>query len=279
LAELFQAGLKQLRVRAVARARGLRAPMRSIVVVAALLLLVGSALAAIKLPALTGRVVDETGALSSSQRGALENDLAAHEQRTGQQVVVAIVRSLQGVDIEDYGVELIRGWGIGEKGKNTGAILLVAPNEKRVRIEVGYGLEGALTDAASRIIIERTIVPQIRRGDLAAGVVAGAHEMLRVLSGEVTEEDLAPRGARAARDPGGGAAIFIFIGFFVFILWLSSRRRSSGVRSAIWPIILSSSWGRGGGGWSGGGGGWGSGGGGFSGGGGSGGGGGASGSW
>ncbi|MDB5366189.1 MAG: methanol dehydrogenase [Rhodospirillales bacterium] len=250
----------------------------AIIAVAVALLLVGTALAAIKLPALTGRVVDEAGALSDAQRSTLEHDLAAHEQRTGQQVVVAIVRSLQGVEIEDYGVDLIRGWGIGEKGKNTGAILLVAPNEKRVRVEVGYGLEGVLTDAASRIIIERTILPQIRRGDLPAGVVAGVHEMLRVLSGDVTEEDLAQRGPRATKDPGGGAAIFIFIAFFVFILWLASRRGSSGIRSAIWPIVFSSSWGRGGGGWSGGGG-WGSGGGGFSGGGGSGGGGGASGSW
>jgi uncharacterized protein len=252
--------------------------LASVALVAALLL-VGTALAAIKLPALTGRVVDETGALSASVRSGLEADLAAHEQKTGQQVVVAIVKSLQGVEIEEYGVDLIRGWSIGQKGKNTGAVLLVAPNEKRVRIEVGYGLEGALTDAASRVIIDRTILPQIKRGDLPAGVVAGAHEMLRVLSGDLTEEELTPaRGKRAAKDPGGGVSVVVFILILVFIVWLISRR-DRGARSVLWAVLLSNSWGRGGGGGWGGGSGGGFGGGGFSGGGGSGGGGGASGSW
>jgi uncharacterized protein len=248
------------------------------VLVAALLLLVGSALAAIKLPALTGRVVDEAGVLPAATRTMLEHELAAHEQRTGQQVVVAIVRSLQGVEIEDYGVELLRGWRIGQKDKNTGAILLVAPSERKVRIEVGYGLEGSLTDAASRVIIERTILPQFRRGDMAAGIVAGTQEMLRVLAGDLTPEELAPvEGPRAADDPGSGVALVIFILVVALIVWLAlSRNARSIVGPIIWTTLTSgSSRGRG---WSGGGGGgWG--GGGFSGGGGSGGGGGASGSW
>ncbi|GIL38334.1 TPM domain-containing protein [Roseiterribacter gracilis] len=238
------------------------------------LLFVSVALAAIKLPALTGRVVDEAGALSSTQRSALETELATHEQKTGQQVVVAIVKSLQGVEIEEYGVDLIRGWGIGQKGKNTGAILLVAPNEKRVRIEVGYGLEGSLTDAASRVIIERTILPQIKRGDLPAGVLAGAHEMLRVLTGELSAEELAPvQGAVAVPDPPAWTGYVIIVLFLLFVFW---RVRTRGVvgtlLDVIWVVASSSRGGSSGGSWGGGGGG-------FSGGGGSGGGGGASGSW
>src|ERR1700730_8780667 len=109
-------------------------------------------------PALSSRVVDEAGLLSAAERERLTAQLAAHEHATGQQVVVVTLRSLQGMPIEDFGYRLGRAWGIGEKGKNTGALLVVAPSERAVRIEVGYGLEGLLTDALSRSIIERDIL-------------------------------------------------------------------------------------------------------------------------
>ena len=98
-------------------------------------------------PALTGRVVDDAHILDAAARAAIERKLAAFETKSGRQVVVATLPSLQGYEIEDYGYRLGRHWGIGEKGSNNGALLIVAPNERRVRIEVGYGLEGTLTDA------------------------------------------------------------------------------------------------------------------------------------
>src|SRR5260370_2158772 len=136
-----------------------------------------------KFPPLSGRVVDDAGILDASTRSELTDMLAAHESATGEQVVVVTLASLQGHSIEDFGYQLGRGWGIGQKGKNTGAMLIVVPKEHKVRIEVGYGLEGMLTDATSRVIIERDIVPNFRRGDFNAGLLAGTASMLRVLGG------------------------------------------------------------------------------------------------
>ncbi len=149
-----------------------------------LLLLASPALASEpKFPPLTGRVVDEAGVLSASTKRQLTDLLAAHERATGEQVAVVTLKSLQGYTIEDFGYQLGRHWGIGQKGTNNGALLIVAPKEHKVRIEVGYGLEGTLTDAASRVIIERDIVPNFRRGDFNAGVLAGTTSILRALGG------------------------------------------------------------------------------------------------
>lgn len=153
-----------------------------------LLLLAPPAVAAEpKFPALTGRVIDDAGVLNASTRSELTDMLTAHERATGEQVVVVTLDSLQGYTIEDYGYQLGRHWGIGQKGKNTGVLLIVAPKEHKVRIEVGYGLEGELTDATSRTIIERDILPSFKRGDFNAGVLAGATSMLRVLGGNPPE--------------------------------------------------------------------------------------------
>ena len=132
-----------------------------------------------KFPTLTGRVVDDAGILNLTTRNELTDMLAAHEHTTGEQVVVVTLDSLQGYTIEDYGYQLGRHWGIGQKGKNNGALLIVAPNEHKVRIEVGYGLEGTLTDATSRTIIETTILPSFKRGDFNAGVFAGRQSILK----------------------------------------------------------------------------------------------------
>ena len=154
-------------------------------IVATLLLLVCRGAVAVEpvFPALSGRVVDEAGLLSAAERERLTAQLAAHEQATGQQVVVVTLRSLQGYPIEDFGYRLGRAWGIGEKGKNTGALLIVSPTERAVRIEVGYGLEGLLTDALSRSIIERDILPAFRQGQFARGIMDGTSAMLVALGG------------------------------------------------------------------------------------------------
>jgi uncharacterized protein len=135
--------------------------------------------AAQSFPPLTGRVVDEAGIIPDADERALTERLAAHEAKTTNQVVVATVRSLGGRGIEEYGVDLGRAWGIGQAERNNGAILLVAPNEREVRIEVGYGLEGELTDAISGLIISGSIIPRFRDGDYPAGIAAASRISLR----------------------------------------------------------------------------------------------------
>ncbi|MEA2971003.1 MAG: uncharacterized protein QOE78_4264, partial [Alphaproteobacteria bacterium] len=128
----------------------------------ALLLLVPAL--ALDFPVLTGRVVDDAGILDAGTRAALTQKLDEFEAKTSDQLVVVTLKSLQGTSVEDFGVQLGRHWQIGQKGKNNGVLLIVAPNERKVRIEVGYGLEGALTDAVSRLIIENAITPRFRAG-------------------------------------------------------------------------------------------------------------------
>jgi uncharacterized protein len=171
-------------------------------------------------PALTGRVVDEAGILTDSTRAALTDMLAQHERETGNQVVVVTLKDLQGYTIEDFGYQLGRKWGIGQKGKNNGVLLIVAPKEHKVRIEVGYGLEGTLTDAVSREIIEREILPAFKSGDFNAGVLAGATSILKVLGGGTGTRSIEWNTQQSAgfRDPmlwlgvalmGGWGALFL----------------------------------------------------------------------
>jgi uncharacterized protein len=234
-------------------------------------------------PALTGRVVDQAQILDAAARMRIENKLEQLESKTSTQLVVVTLRSLQGYDISDYGYRLGRAWGIGQKGKNNGAILLVAPNERRVRIEVGYGLEGTITDAVSRLIIENAILPRFRTGDFAGGIERGVDDLVLLLSGNA--EDFKRRAAEQQDRPSGtdGAATFAFV-ILLFVIWfvLFVRRPppQGYAGRQVPPIWIPTGGPRYRGGWSGGGG-WSSGGsgGGFSGGGGSFGGGGASGSW
>jgi len=250
-----------------------------------LLLLASPALASEpKFPQLTGRVVDDAGVLNTSTQSELTDMLAAHERATGEQVVVVTLDSLQGFSIEDYGYQLGRHWGIGQKGKNTGALLIVAPKEHKVRIEVGYGLEGTLTDAASRTIIERVILPSFKRGDFNAGVLGGTTSILRVLGGnppEIGEPATSPVSVKY--EPSSGVQYAVILLFFLFplivfsfiLLGLISSVGSKGRQGGSYGWDSDGGSGGGfssGGGSSGGGGG-------FSGGGGSFGGGGASGSW
>ncbi len=216
-------------------------------------------------PPLTGRVVDQAGILSASSREQLTAMLDRHEDATGEQVVVVTLSSLQGFSIEDFGYRLGRAWGIGEKDKNTGALLIIAPSERKVRIEVGYGLEGRLTDAISRAIIESDIVPAFRQRNYDQGVLAGTAAMLGVLgsppdAGSVRREKRENRGENLI-----GLLIFFVVGYFVIFI---------GQRRGYWTIGPQR-----GRYWSAGGGSFGGSSGGFSGGGGSFGGGGASGDW
>jgi uncharacterized protein len=183
----------------------------------ALLLLAASAVAAEpNFPVLSGRVVDDAGILDATTIQNLTGMLEKHEQATGEQVVVVTLKSLGGYSIEDFGYQLGRHWGIGQKGKNTGAMLIVVPSEHKVRIEVGYGLEGTLTDAISRTIIEGDIVPNFRRGDFNAGVLAGTESILSVLGGgSVTGTDAETSSAGPASNWFFPLVVMIF---FIFML-------------------------------------------------------------
>ncbi len=168
-------------------------------------------------PSLTGRVVDDAGILSAETQQKLTQMLAQHEQQTGNQVVVATIKSLQGYSIDDYGYQLGRAWGIGQKGSNNGALLLVAPNERDVRIEVGYGLEGRLTDAQSKLIIENLILPEFRKGDFNAGVLAGTTTLLRVLGGDASAlPKKAGQQSQNEDGSGGGIAIALIVIMLIF---------------------------------------------------------------
>jgi uncharacterized protein len=233
-------------------------------------------------PALTGRVVDDAHVLQPQTVSDLTQKLAALEAKTGRQLVVVTVPSLQGYDIEDYGYQLGRTWQIGQKGQNNGVILILAPNEHRVRIEVGYGLEPILTDALSSVILQSAVLPKLRAGDADGAVEAGTDAIIQQLSLDPQAAQANVAKAVQQNRPHGipiGGIITLIVLFIVFSGLF--RGHYGGGMGWILPMMILSSAGRrdgwGGGGWDGGGGG--GFGGGFSGGGGSFGGGGASGSW
>jgi uncharacterized protein len=250
-----------------------------LVVVAALLWMVGAALA-LTFPPLTGRVVDQAGIIDAQTRNTLETRLADLESKSGIQFVVATVKSLEGQEIEPYANLLFRDWKLGEKTKNNGVLLLVAPNERRVRIEVGYGLEGTLTDALSKIIITNAITPRFKAGDFSSGVSRGVDDIITVLTTDASEWQKRPSlrlDRQDENEPENWVLLFIF-GGLLFLLVVSRSFRVF-FFNVLLNILLSAGTSRGG--YVGRGGGFGGGfsGGGFSGGGGSSGGGGASGSW
>jgi uncharacterized protein len=283
----------------------------------ALVLLAGFAprvAAQVPLPKLEARVTDLTGTLTAAQQSALEEKLAAFEARKGAQIAVLILPTTRPEDIAQFGVRLMETWKLGRKGVDDGAALIVAKEDRELRIEVQYGLEGVLTDATSGRIINETIVPLFRQGDFYGGINAGVDQILRVVDGEpLPEPDKAwkstPRNApwplllfgvvflsgmlrRAIGRLGGAAVTGVFgaiAGWWVTSLWWVALGAFFGV--FLLALLFGAAGGGGarggrvfrdsgrGAGWGGGWGGGSSGGGGWSGGGGSGGGGGASGRW
>jgi uncharacterized protein len=255
---------------------------------ALLLCLALLALAALDFPPLTGRVVDQAGVINAQSRGDIEAKLKDLEDKSSIQLVVATVKSLQGSDIETYANQLFRYWKLGETQKNNGVLLLVAPAEHKVRIEVGYGLEGTLTDALSSVIIQSAMLPRFKAGDFSGGIARGVDGIISVLSGDTADWQRKVQVRADNASTQGNSVFFILVLLLViFVIWYLVRHANSGpggrmVRQGGRTVFIpyggstwGSGWGGGGGGFSGGGGF----GGGFSGGGGSSGGGGASGSW
>src|SRR4051794_17792636 len=138
-------------------------------------------------PALSGRIVDDAGVLDAATRESLRARLAAFEARSGIQVVVATVKSLNGNSVEDFANRLFRRWQLGQKGKNNGVLLLHAPAERKIRIEVGYGLEGSLTDAVTKYIEVNSIAPRFKANDFSGGMTRGVDDIIKVLTGGAEE--------------------------------------------------------------------------------------------
>jgi uncharacterized protein len=237
----------------------------------ALLCTIATALS-LNLPSLSGRVVDQANIVQPSTRNAIEQKLADLETKSGIQLVVATVPSLEGQEIEPYANELFRNWKLGEKTKNNGVLLLVAPNERRVRIEVGYGLEGTLTDALSKVIIANAMTPRFKAGDFGDGISRGVDDIITVLTTNASEWQQRPS-LRLDNQQTADPISWVLIAALIALITLLVV--SPGFRwfflNVVLNILISSGRSSRSGGLSGGGG--------FSGGGGSSGGGGASGSW
>jgi uncharacterized protein len=254
------------------------------------------AAAAPEFPPLTGRVVDAANIIPDDVEASLDQKLEALETQSQRQLVVATVPDLQGYEITDNGYQLGRAWAIGDKERNDGVLLLVAPNERKVRIEVGYGMEPIITDGLSFLIVNNDILPRFKAGDMAGGIVAGTDALIHQMQLPEDEAraiaDKAQERAQSNGFPIGAVLWMLFIVFFIMVPLIARagggrHHRRGGMGGAVGNVLLwtalnaaMNSGGRGGGSSGGGGfGGFGGGGGGFSGGGGSFGGGGASGSW
>ncbi len=221
-----------------------------------------AALADPTFPKLTGRVVDDAHLLSPEQVAQLTQLSAEVEQASSRQFVIATIPDLQGYDIADYGYQLGRAWQIGQKEANSGILLIVAPNERKVRIEVGYGLEPIMTDALSSQIINETIVPKFKAGDMAGGIVAGAQAIAAQMKQPL---EAAEQKAKAAQDAatkapagkrhGGGLPIGLLFWFIILVVvlvpmlarfggrrrpgpWDGQAYRGRDSDSGVLPIVL-----------------------------------------
>ena len=224
-------------------------------------MLAAAAPAAPAFPPLTGRVVDAAHVLPADVAAALTAKLAALEAQTGTQLVVATIPALNDMPIEDYGYRLGRAWGIGQKGRNTGAILIVAPADRKLQVEVGYGLEPVLTDALTSVIIQTQIVPPFKAGDLPGGIVAGTDALIDQLKLPPDQAQAAAAQATTvhagqARHAGaGGGSGFVVLLVILFVIFSMFRRGGGGgfLPGMILGSMLNSrgggsDWGGGGGG-------------------------------
>ena len=212
---------------------------------------------ALEVPKNTGYVNDLAGLISSATELKIENFLRGFEASDSTQLVVLTVDSLQGEALEEYSLKVAENWGIGQKGKDNGALLLIAKQERKIRIEVGYGLEGKLTDLLAGRIIDNDITPHFKAGDYEGGVVAGITGMAEAVRGEY--QGTGTTSSKKKRNPLGSLALLLFLGPGLMLLGGGGGRRGRRGRrggSGFWIGGM----GGGGGGFGGGGGGFGGGG-------------------
>lgn len=190
---------------------------RSLPAVLALALLAPSA-SALEVPFLSGRVNDDARLLDSGTAARLEQTLKAHEAKTGQQVVVLTIPSLEGEVLEDFSLKVSRAWKLGRAGKNDGILLLIAKNDRKMRIETGYGLEGALPDALCGRIIRDEIVPRFRENDFSGGISSGVDAILAAIAGDYTPTARSGLASGSGRNDFAGMGLLakILISCFVF---------------------------------------------------------------
>jgi len=256
--------------------------MKKSLIVSIIFIFFSTFLSAQKIPDLKGFVNDYAGVLSSSEERRISEMLSSLEKSTSAQVALLTVKDLQGYPIETFSLKTVDEWGLGQKERDNGLLLLLALDEKKVRIEVGYGLEGDITDIKSGYIIRNIIIPEFKRGDFSEGLYKGVSAINGIITdtSDISEKELREYGDKPVRSRSRGIPLQFIIFIIVFLLSSLSRGRRRGHRglfnALLWGSILSGGRHRGGGGGFGGGG---FGGGGFSGGGGGFGGGGASGGW
>ncbi len=187
--------------------------------------LAAPALAEVPVPALKARVTDLTGTLSAGQVGALEQRLAAFEAKKGSQIAVLMLPTTQPESIEQYSIRVAEAWKIGRKGTDDGLILVVAKDDRRLRIEVGYGLEGAIPDATAKRVISEIITPRFKAGDFYGGVSAGLDRLIQLVEGEKLPPRSAdpfgslPSGGSVSSELAWPAYIFLLIGGGLLVQW------------------------------------------------------------
>lgn len=199
-------------------------------------LTVASLVSALDVPSLTGRIVDLAQALPVSTAESLSERLAAHETATSNQVAVLIVPSLEGDSLEEFSHRVATTWKLGQKGTDNGVLLVVAIQERKIRIEVGYGLEGALTDARSARIIRNDIVPRFRAGDLPGGVAAGIDAIIRSIEGtyQASERPV----SRQDNDLLGQSMIAIMVGLMLGFILMNVNRLLGPIAGTAFSLLL-----------------------------------------
>jgi uncharacterized protein len=195
---------------------------------------------ALDVPPLMGRIVDLAHVLSTSETDQLTEELKAHENKTSNQVAVLIVSSLEGESMEEYSHRVATAWKLGQKGTDNGALLLVALKERKIRIEVGYGLEGTLTDLRSAHIIRNEMVPRFRAGDIPGGVRAGTDAILKTIEGTYHARESPSAGMRTGREPTAlqYVVIGIVVGFLAGIVMSQGLRRMRALLGAVLTFLV-----------------------------------------
>lgn len=183
-------------------------------------------------PALQGRVNDYANLISPDRKQRIEAQIAQFEQQTGNQVAVLTIPTLNGEDIEGYANRVARAWALGQKGKDNGALLLVASQDRKMRIEVGYGLEPVLTDLQTSIIQNEVIIPYFKRGDFGGGIEAGVNAILSTIQGKAVEP------APVQEPAGGGGGGGDWPGFLIFGLFALGPFVLNAIRSGSWIVYL-----------------------------------------
>lgn len=195
--------------------RFLQFPIRALVAIVLLGAMNLSALAQKPVPQLTGRIVDQAGMIKAADEANLIARLEAHEEAIGNQVAVLTVNSLDGDSLEEFSLRVARTWALGQKDRNNGVLFLIAKNDRKIRIEVGYGLEGTLTDAIASFIIRQTVTPMFKQGLFNGGIIAGTGQIIDVLESDPTDLELWKKRSSGS-EPEWPLYIFIAIWLMIF---------------------------------------------------------------